>query len=434
MDSTTTSSRIDAVLAAADRAQARLNCFIAIDREGAMGRAADLDRGGPDSAGPLAGIPFAYKDVFAGCPGPASSGVGHGHGWPLPGTSVTLERLRRAGAVPVGSLNLDPHCYGATGLNPYFGRVLNPLDPRFATGGSSSGAAAAVAAGVVPFSIGTDTGGSVRIPAALCGVYGFKPTAGAVADPGIVPLSPSQDTVGVIAASPALLGEVLRALGIAGEMAATAPERGLRIGLDPAGLCAGLDPEVEAALAATIDRLRGLGVEIREIRFPPPADLNACASVITGFEAFALHRERLAERPDWYPAAVARRLEIASRLGEADYQGALERRRQARDAVLADGLAAVDMILCPTIRVRAPRVDGLAEDDADTAGRMTLEFLSLNRPFSLLGLPSLSIPAGRDDNGLPIGMQLVGRPGEDARLVALAGHLQQGAGVAAVSS
>lgn len=421
-----------AVAAALDAARAsRLNAFIELfpDAEERARALSAVSADGPRPA--LWGLPFAYKDVFITAGRQPTVGVGHGYRWGVARTSVALDRLAAAGAIAIGALNLDPHCYAATGLNPYFGRVLNPVDARFAVGGSSSGSTAAVAAGIVPFALGTDTGGSVRIPAALCGVLGFKPTAGVVHDPGIAPLSPSQDVIGLIAHDPALLRAVFAVVRDPVSREQHAREQHncplrvgpLRVGLPAEWLRTGVEPEVASVIRSVLHRMTEGGAVAAEVALPPLDALNACAGTITSFEASALHRTALAERPDWYPAAVRRRLVAAGEVGREAYDQALRDREAHRAAVIEGAFAAADVLFCPVIGGPAPRLDGVDDDDITIAGATTLAFLRFNRPFSLLGLPALSLPAGRDGNGMPVGVQIVGRPGADDLVLAIAERL-----------
>ncbi|MBK1836260.1 amidase [Azospirillum sp. YIM B02556] len=423
---------VQAVAAALAAARAsRLNAFIELFPE-AEERARSLSAASADDPRPAPwGLPFAHKDVFVTAERRPTVGVGHGYRWDGERTSVTLDRLAAAGAIAVGALNLDPHCYAATGLNPYFGRVLNPVDSRFAVGGSSSGSAAAVAAGILPFALGTDTGGSVRIPAALCGVLGFKPTAGVISDPGIAPLSPSQDVIGLIARDPALLRAVFAVVRDPVSREQQDPGAGpprigplrvgpLRVGLPADWIRTAVDPEIATILHSVLRRMTAGGAVATEVALPSLDALNACAGTITAFEASALHRKALAERPDRYPAAVRRRLAAAAEVGGDAYDQALRNREVHREAVIGGAFAAADILLCPLIGVPAPRLDGVDDDDVSTAGATTLAFLRFNRPFSLLGLPALALPAGYDRNGIPVGVQIVGRPGADDLVLSIA--------------
>jgi Asp-tRNA(Asn)/Glu-tRNA(Gln) amidotransferase A subunit family amidase len=402
-----------ALAAAHDRGDA-LNAFVDHFDDSARRRARTVARRSAEDA-PLHGVPYAFKDAFATAGRRPTVGIGKGHRWEGRRASTTLACLDAAGAVAIGALNLDPHCYTAVGFNPHFGRVLNPHDPRVAVGGSSSGAAAVVAAGIVPFAIGTDTGGSVRIPAALCGVYGFKPTHELLTDPGLAPLCSSQDTAGILAESPEMAERVFAVLAPAAAPAA-GPGR-LRIGICRDEFATGLDADVAAVFEATLARLAAVGAEIVEVPFPSIDALNLIASVITGFEATAVHAAEMARSPQFYPAPVRRRLLTAACIDVDLYRTARRLRGRFLAEVLAKSLASADVLICPTLRKVAPRVEHLADDDIPAAGALGLEFLRMNRPFSLLGLPALSVPSGVDGRGLPVGLQWIGRPHADRTLL-----------------
>lgn len=414
-------------VARATASQARLNAFVEVFADSAEREARDL-RGGEELArAPLACLPFAYKDVFASPDRLPTCGVGLDHRWKGP-PSRSLSRLRRAGCVPIGATGLDPHSFAATGLNPYFGRVRNPADPRFAAGGSSAGSAAAVAAGVVPFALGTDTGGSVRIPAALCGVFGFKPTHGLLQDDGVAPLSTSQDTVGVIGISPEVIAGVLGTLvseGAGLHSPSRAGWRGLRVGIDPHGIGAGMQPDVAAAFASVLNAVEALKATVAVVPFPDIDDLNATAALLTGREAIAIHAEALARRPEWFAGVVRWRLLAAALITPDEYRLARELRARYLHQVLDTTYARCDVVLCPTVRVAGQRTDDWDEVDLARAGRLSLEYLSLNRPTSLLGLPVVSVPAGRDASGIPVAVQLVGAPFRDMSILSLARALSE---------
>ena len=401
----------------ADEAQGRFNAFTEL-----FGAPSGVNGG----TGPLAGAAFAYKDAFATAARAPTVGIGGGHRWSGP-PSASLQRLEKAGALAIGATNLDPHCYATLGFNLFFGRTLNPRDPRYLTGGSSSGSAAAVAAGVVSFALGTDTGGSARIPAALTGVYGFKPTHGRIVDKGMAPLGPSQDSVGILGDSAATVARVFAVLSEAPEPRESAGIRvsGLRVGVDRTGLAADLDPDVAAALDATLRRFAGLGAAVVDVPFPALADLNLAASVLTGFEAARVHGQALAEHGRFYPANIRRRLLVAAGIGPSDYAAALRLRAAFLRSVLATTFAAADILVAPVMRIAAPRADTLRDDDIAALGQLTVELLRLNRPFNLLGLPSIAVPAGSDRNGMPVGLQLVGPPGADEAVIALAAALSR---------
>jgi Asp-tRNA(Asn)/Glu-tRNA(Gln) amidotransferase A subunit family amidase len=407
---------VERALAAAHERGAALNAFIAHFDDTARRRARKVARFSAADA-PLRGVPYAFKDAYATADRRPTVGIGEGHRWEGRRASTMLARLEAAGAVAIGALNLDPHCYTAVGLNPHFGRTLNPRDPRVAVGGSSSGAAAVVAAGIVPFAIGTDTGGSVRIPAALCGIWGLKPTHGLLTDPGLAPLCRAQDTPGILADTLAMTERVFDVLAPSAAPAAV-PLGRLRIGVCRDEFATGLDADVAAVFEATLARLAAGGAEIVEVPFPSIDALNLTASVITGFEATTVHAAQMARASQFYPAPVRRRLLTAACIGADLYRTARRLRGRLLAEVLATSLSAADVLICPTLRKVAPRIDHLAEDDIPGAGALGLEFLRMNRPFSLLGLPSLSVPSGVDSRGLPVGLQWIGRPHGDRTLLA----------------
>jgi len=427
------------VARALERAHAenpRLNCFLDIFDDAL----APVD-GRPAASPhlPLHGLPFAYKDVFRTPRRIPTVGVGEGYSWPGQYESVVVHRLLDAGAVAIGALNLDPHCYTATGFNRYFGRARNPCGQDFAIGGSSSGAAAAVAAGIVPFALGTDTGGSVRIPASLCGVLGFKPSYRALPDDGVAALSSSQDSVGILAADIATLTCVFRVLtsvslrgGLCSAAQSPAPDPSVPqrepsdrviVGIDQSGLLAGLDEEVRVSVAESKAAMKRSGATIVDIAFPSVDDLNTCASVVTGFEVARSHLAAMVSQPSHYPAPVRRRLLTAACVSGTDYRLALNLRAVFLMQVLDEVFIHADFIVLPTLRKIAPNVSGIAEDDVEIAGAISLEFLRMNRPISYLGLPAISVPVGRDRNGIPIGLQIVARPNEDHSLLKFVQHL-----------
>ena len=407
----------------------RLNCFLEIFEDAVQAERSGLSH--RETHRPLFGMPFAYKDVFLTERRSPTVGVGDGYQWRGSEQSTVVRRMIEAGAVGIGALNLDPHCYTAIGLNPYFGRTHNPHGEDFAVGGSSSGAAAAVAAGVVPIALGTDTGGSVRIPASLCGVFGFKPSYGLIADPGCAALSPSQDTIGILAADILSLTTVFKVLtGDAfanhhGHFPAPAassalPPQVLRVGIDPFSSWPA-DNDVHEVVAGAMEKLKKRGVVLTDVSFSSIEDLNTCASIVTGFEAAREHVGMLAKDRRWYPAPVRRRLLTAAAISETQYRQALEWRPIFLEKVLRGVFRDADIFACATIRIRAPDVSQIADNDIDVATVLNLELLSMNRPFSYLGLPSISVPIGKDCNGIPVGLQLVARPNHDFQLLEFVG-------------
>jgi aspartyl-tRNA(Asn)/glutamyl-tRNA(Gln) amidotransferase subunit A len=413
---------MDAFAARADHVDAVVNCFIELDRE-AAGRAAALER--TAARGPLHGIPYGHKDVFAHRGATPTAGARRVAVEGRAGEATALARLERAGAISLGPLNLDPFAYAPTGLNPDFGNVRNPWDPTRITGGSSGGAAAAVAAGAVPFAIGTDTGGSTRIPAALCGVTGLKPTLGRVPMTGALPLSSSQDTVGILARSATDVALVLEHVaGHDPEDASSIPARvplfaelatsceGRRVGFDPDVFVGRTTAAVAAAAESALTLFTELGAEPVAVDLSPLDGFDAAATVLTWAEVGAVHERTFGAEPAEYAPAIRARLELALATHGADHVNAM--RLQGR------ALAAADVLLVPTIAASAVPIDSLQHDAAE----VSMGHLRLNRPFSFAGVPALAFPVGFDADGLPLGLQLVARPWAEQTLLACAAAYQ----------
>lgn len=420
---------VDAFATRAREVDPVVNCFIALE-EGAVERAAARERAA--GRGPLHGIPYAYKDVF----------VRRGATPTLGSRDVTLElgaraatvldRLDDAGAISLGGLNLDPFAYAATGVNPDFGDVRNPWDPARIAGGSSGGAAAAVASGAVPFAVATDTGGSIRIPAALCGVTGLKPTLGRVPRTGAAPLSSSQDTVGILARSARDVALVLEHIsGYDPDDAVSIPApvptfagldascRGTRIGFDP-GAFDRTTPVLAAAATLAIETLTGSGAKPVEADLSMLEAFDIVATVLTWAEASAIHERTLERDPGRYAPAIRARLELALAAHGADHVNAMRLQGRALTQLLDGPLAAADVLLAPTVAAPAATIDSLQQDVLN----VSVGHLRLNRPFNLTGVPALALPIGFDPAGLPLGLQLVARPWAEQTLLACAAAYQ----------
>jgi aspartyl-tRNA(Asn)/glutamyl-tRNA(Gln) amidotransferase subunit A len=420
---------VEAFAARAREVDVVVNCFIALD-EGAVERAAARERAA--ERGPLLGVPYAYKDVFVhrgATPTVGSRDVTLELG--VRGATV-LDRLDDAGAISLGRLNLDPFAYAATGVNPDFGDVRNPWNLARIAGGSSGGAAAAVASGAVPFAIATDTGGSIRIPAALCGVTGLKPTLGRIPKTGAAPLSFSQDTVGILARSARDVALVLE--HVAGHdqqdavsISAPVPTfaqldascAGMRLGFDPDAFDR-TTPEIAAAATLAIEALTGSGAEPVEVDLSMLEAFDTVATVLTWAEASAVHERTLGRDPGQYAPAIRARLELALAAHGADHVNAMRLQGRALMQLLDGPLAAADVLVAPTVAAPAVRIDSLQQD----AVSVSVGHLRLNRPFNLTGVPALAVPIGFDPAGLPLGLQLVARPWAEKTLLACAAAYQ----------
>ena len=416
--SATAAGLLEQCLQAIEARDATLNAFIAVLADDArrQARAADAELAAGRDRGPLHGIPISLKDLIdlAGTPTTAASRVRSGHR--AAEDAPVAARLRAAGAVFVGKCNLHEFALGTTGEDSAYGPTRNPHAPDHVPGGSSSGSAVSVAAGMAVASIGTDTGGSIRIPAAACGLVGLKPTHGEVSLEGIVPLAPSLDHVGPIARSvgdAAVLHDVLA--GGRGDRALPAAAPGARLGVPRGYFCEETDPAVQDVFAGCIARLEAAGCRVADVGIPHAAETPAVYRLTQLPEAAAYHRETLAGRPDDYGEQVRRRLELGRRIAAEDYV----RAQQARLLLAAEVDAALEgraALLLPTLPSVPPRLGA----DAETARRRMLRLTQL---FDVTGHPAISVPCGVA-GGLPAGVQLVGRRGRTFDLLAQAAALE----------
>ncbi len=346
--------------------------------------------------GPLAGMPFAVKDLIAvaGRPIGAGSAVREGAS-PEPVDAPIVARFRQAGAVFVGTTSLHEFAFGVTGINSHQGTTLNPHDRTRISGGSSSGSAVAVAEGSARIAIGTDTGGSVRIPAALCGVVGFKPAYGTYPTQGVFPLSPTLDHVGLLARSVADLRVVHAALGY--PLAEVVRPRRIGILREALASCA---PEVRVRLESALRSLATAGCALVEIDWPDAEETFAVSTAIMFSEAAAVHRQNILRDPNRYGADVRGRLVLGMALPASVYVAALRGRERLRAQVLT-ALAEVDCAIGPTVGIVAPTLAEAA--DPAVASRLVAH----TRLANVVGLPALSLPVR--GKGMPVGMQVIAR-------------------------
>ena len=420
----------------AQRAQAELNCFVEIDAAPAMREAERLDAelGAGAELGVLPGVPFAAKDIFV-----------HNGRLPTNGSravrlathaqsSPALDRLPAAGAIGLGWLNLDQFSYTATGTNSDFGSVRNPWDPARITGGSSSGAAAAVAFGAVPFAVGADTGGSARIPASYCGVVGFKPTLGRVSRRGASRLCFSQDSLGILARSVHDVSLALEVLAGHDPLDPTSIDvavprysvavadaadglRGVRIGVDAARTAARCTGGVQTATTRALEAMAAQGAELLDVDLSLLDDYDVVASVLTWAEVSAQHSQTFPRHRDIYGLATRFRLDAALLSHGADHVNALRLQGRAFKEFLREVLSQVDAVVHPTTPGPPALLRDAEQNDRNGVVTGSLASLQMNRPFSLLGLPAMSVPIGFDCAEMPIGLQLVGRPWAESTLL-----------------
>jgi aspartyl-tRNA(Asn)/glutamyl-tRNA(Gln) amidotransferase subunit A len=431
---------VQAHLTRIEHLDGRLKSFLAVFAEGALGaaRTAEAALAQGRSVGPLHGVPVAVKDLYAVQGTPTTAGTSFLKE-PAARDCTAVARLRAAGAIILGKLNLHQFAYGPEGSNPEYGTPWNPWDAhrQRIPGGSSSGSGVAVAAGLVPMGLGSDTGGSIRIPAACCGTVGLKPTYGRVSRSGVLPLSWSLDHVGPLTRSALDAAVILRA--IAGHDPADAsssalpvpdylaslavPVKGLRVGL----LTEYLEQsaaDVRAALAAAVRALTGLGCEVQDVALTTARHSLGAAHAILGPEALTYHEPLLRRHGALYATDVRRRLAASSLVAATDYVKGQRARVLIRDEINA-ALERVDCLLAPTLPVAAPLLDAA---EVPVGGRNVptrLALTAFTRLFNLSGHPVVSVPCGFSAEGLPLSLQLVGRGFDEATVLRLAHAYEQ---------
>jgi aspartyl-tRNA(Asn)/glutamyl-tRNA(Gln) amidotransferase subunit A len=429
-----------ACLARIKRFQEKLNCFISLEEDAALAaaREADAELARGIVKGALHGVPLAHKDMFYRAGKVATCGSKIRSQWVAETTSTALERLAAAGAIQLGTLNMAEFAYGPTGHNYHYGHCRNPWGTDHITGGSSSGSGCSVAARLAFGALGSDTGGSIRAPAAFCGLAGIKPTYARVSRYGAMPLSYSLDTVGPLARTVADCAAMLKV--IAGQdpndptssdepvpdfvALLEAPVRGLRVGVANQFFFDDLDPEIAAAMDNAIAVFKDLGIEIRSVDVPDINVINANAQVVMFSEASALHGELMRSRPEDYSDQVRSRLEFGYALTAVQYIDALRYRSVALQNFNGAVFAQVDLLVSPAVNSKVPTI---ADTDTGGSPRMAQVFARLTRllrPVNYLGVPALVLPCGFSSDGLPIGMQLIGRPFAEAFLFRV-GHQYQ---------
>ncbi len=406
---------LDTVLAAL--AADPYNAVVALDPDEVRAQ-----RPGP---GPLHGMPVAIKDLVdvAGTPTRCGSAV-LADAPPATADAEVVARLRAAGAVIVAKTHTHEFAYGPTGDVAVQGPCHNPHDTQRISGGSSAGSAAAVAAGMVPLAVGTDTGCSVRTPAALCGVVGLKPAFGALPTSGVFPLSETCDHVGLLGADVAVVASAFGALTDQ-TIDSTAPLTGMVIGRPTDPYWEVHDPEISAGVEHAAAALAAGGATVREVATPGIDELAATYPVIVGTEAYTTHRDWLAERPDDYQPRTRQRLLAAAGASATDYVTAQRTRRDIGSQLRAQ-LDGVDVLLTATTPIRASPIGAEAVDAPDgTRLQVAPALLSLTLPFNLLGLPAVSVPAPRV-SGLPAGVHLAALRGGEQAVLAAASRVAAG--------
>jgi aspartyl-tRNA(Asn)/glutamyl-tRNA(Gln) amidotransferase subunit A len=423
----------EAALARIERLEPKLNAFITVTAESARhaARAAEAAIMAGHHLGPLQGIPVAIKDLFA------TRGVATTYGSPLFADwvpdfdSAAVERLKRAGAVILGKTNLHELAYGTTSANAHYGPVHNPWREGHHPGGSSGGSAAAVAAGMAYAAMGSDTGASIRQPAACVGLVGIKPTFGRVSKHGALPLSWSQDHAGPLTRSVRDAALMMQLLAGYDPRDPTTVERpvpdfaagledgaqGRRIGVARSYFFENCDPEVSAAVEAALGVLERQGALVEEIELPDMAAVFTAGTITVAVEGAAYHAADLRARPEAFSDELRAAFDLGGFYQAVDYVQAQRLRRQLM-AETNSALAGFDALVMPTSPLPATPIAGSPPHHALARVQNTM-------PFNVLGLPAISVPCGFTAGSLPIGLQIAGRAFDEAGILRIAYAYEQ---------
>jgi aspartyl-tRNA(Asn)/glutamyl-tRNA(Gln) amidotransferase subunit A len=407
-----------------DRLNPTLNAFITVTADSALAEAKKTEQEiqSGNWRGPLHGIPIGLKDLIdtAGVRTTAASGVFRDR---VPSEDAdVVKKLKAAGAVFVGKQNLQEFAYGSSSLISHFGPVRNPVNPEFIAGGSSSGSAAAVASGMCYAAIGTDTAGSIREPASICGVVGLKPSYGLASTRGIIPLSQSLDHAGPIARSVEDAAIVLNAIAENREKYLRDIKSGIQdcvLGTPRKYFYEDLDPEIARAVERAVLSLAKDTKAVLEVECQIEQDRT-----VFNAESSAYHRDKMASSAELYDTETLRRLKSGEGVSDSQYQNALSHLREIRQKI-GEMFRDVDLLITPTMPVLTPRISDLAKDIPNL--RQTEILLLRNtRPVNAWGLPAISIHCGTDSRGLPIGLQIIGPPNGERKVLRAAYAFEQG--------
>ena len=431
-----TVSSLEATRAAIGRLAAAhelTNCTLSLDAEEALAaaKACDAAIAAGKPAGALAGVPLAHKDMFDRKGKIASWGARIRAEAPATQDATVIARYKAAGALQIAALHLTEFAFGPTGHNYVLGHARNPWDPTRITGGSSAGTAAAVAYGAIPAGLGSDTGGSLRLPAAACGVCSIKPTWGRVSRAGAMPLAPALDTIGIIARYMEDLALMLGLLAGADPRDPAAstlpvpdylarlddPIRGLRLGID-AAVVGSAHPDVQGMLQRVTKVLEKQGLVTASCRFPDWQTLDHLVQLTQMPDCSAAHAAYLRSRPNDYGPQVRARLELGHFIGAVDHLTALRARGSYLRRTLEQTFKDIDIAILPIFADPLPTIAELDIGGGPTLQAAMARVVKYTRPINYLGLPTLALPVPRA-GGLPNGIQLVGRPYAEAQLLAV---------------
>jgi aspartyl-tRNA(Asn)/glutamyl-tRNA(Gln) amidotransferase subunit A len=433
---------LHALLRNLDAVNAQINATIWLDREGAETSAHAADKAVRDQAplGKLHGVPMAHKDMYYQAGKLSTGGSALRRNFRPTVTATVIERLSAAGAYTFGGLNMAEFAQNPTGHNKTFGDCHNPWNLPYITGGSSSGSGATVAARCNYMALGSDTGGSIRLPAAACGVTGIKPTQTRVSRYGAMPLSFSADNVGPLCRTARDCARIMNV--IAGhdprdptsshlpvpdyEAALDGDLRGLRVGVPTTYFLDGADAPVVAAMEAALTALAARGAVVQRMKLPLMDAVSAYVGIISRVEAATIHAQWMRHSAQEYGVHISSRMYPGYAIPAPYYVEALSRRGPILRAFAAEVFGQVDVLVTPTIPTNLPT---LAETDIDHGPPGTeRKFLAVSantRPFNYLGLPAVSVNCGFDPNGCPIGLQIAGRPFAEARVLKVADAYQR---------
>jgi aspartyl-tRNA(Asn)/glutamyl-tRNA(Gln) amidotransferase subunit A len=426
---------VEACLRQIDSEEARINAFITISAEAARDQAKKADalqmKLSAEEMPPLLGIPFAAKDLYDTAGIRTTGGTSYRKDDIPTEDAEVIKRLKAAGMILLGKTNTHEIALGVTTVNPHYGATHNPHDTSRIAGVSSGGSAAALAAHMCPAALGTDTGGSIRIPASLCGVVGLKPTYGRVSLRGIMPLSWNLDHAGPMTRTVRDAGLMLNAMAgydARDPVSADIPVKdyasltraslkGVRIGLAEEGYMDFAAPDNVLAVREAVSVFQSLGANVEGVNFAWLTEAARANGVMTPADGAAYHHERMSKTPEVYGEDVLRRLRTGAAYTSTEY--ALARRTQTEaKRQMARFFESYDLLILPSTAVTAPHIEG---PDAVEQAKLLTRFTA---PFNLTGLPALSLPCGEDSKGMPIGLQIVGAAWQEKRILE-AGYLYE---------
>lgn len=440
----------EACLARIEAWQPVINAFIHLEADLAlqMADATDAARARGEPLGPLAGVPLAHKDMFYRTGMLATCGSKIRKDFRPDYTATVMDRLDAAGAVYLGGLNMSEFALGPTGHNDHWGHCRNPWNPAHITGGSSSGSGAATGARLTFGALGSDTGGSVRLPAGANGVVGLKPTAGRVSRYGAMGLSFTHDNIGPLTRTVRDNARLFGVIAGADPNDATCSSRplsdydaacrnpdikGLRIGVPETFYRASLDPAVGELMEATLKVFADLGAIVKPVAIPSPEANTDLANLITASESATLHAHWLRTRPQDYGPQPRARVEAGFAVSATDYLTALQVRPRIIREFCEAAFAECDVLHVPTFDMPIPTIEETNVGDRQGFAAVIAGISRCTRPMNYLSLPALSVPAGFTPNGLPASLQLVGKPFSEVTLYRAAAAYEDATSFAAIA-